>query len=63
MICFKVVLLAIMAISRFRRLKENEMNKKLSKALPTSDSQNLSSTSDSDDDPDEETSDKVKLNF
>ncbi|KAG2673514.1 hypothetical protein I3843_13G082800 [Carya illinoinensis] len=43
---------------RFRQLKEGENKKKLSKAMPTEDVQNLASTSDSEDDPDEETKDK-----
>ncbi len=52
-----------MAINRFRQLKEEEEKKpKLNKALPTADVQNLASTSDSDNDPDEETNDKVKFN-
>ncbi|XP_040994062.1 inner membrane protein PPF-1, chloroplastic-like isoform X1 [Juglans microcarpa x Juglans regia] len=43
---------------RFRQLKDEEENKKLNKALPTEDVQNMASTSDSEDDPDEETKDK-----
>uniref|UniRef100_A0A2N9F3D9 Membrane insertase YidC/Oxa/ALB C-terminal domain-containing protein n=1 Tax=Fagus sylvatica TaxID=28930 RepID=A0A2N9F3D9_FAGSY len=49
----------VQAGERFRQLKEEEEKKpKLNKALPTADVQNLASTSDSDNDPDEETNDK-----
>ncbi|KAG2670189.1 hypothetical protein I3760_14G072500 [Carya illinoinensis] len=43
---------------RFKQLKDEVENKKLNMALPTEDVQNLASTSDSEDDPDEETKDK-----
>lgn len=50
-----------MKINRFRRLKEEEKKKKISKALPGEEGQTVDAASDSDEESDEET--KGKVNF
>jgi len=52
-----------MEINRFKQLKEQDKSKTLRKALPTEGVQALDSASGSDEDSDEETSDKVNPKF